>query len=230
MLTKWLEGLIIEAARDIEAAQTGIYKFGERIEEALAKAPLRDWEADRWARGVKLGLIKMETYFFRVGAGKNAAFSAFIRNKENKNVGFRREAITQMATYVTLITEYGFSRSQTKFESGWMDVVVLNDRGGVLIYAENKASDKTLEKLCSKLERSYADRVPIVDMDEKTKVHDDPLMKANHIWRNKPRYFWGVSPERSQAYEVLYGAAGFHLARIERVPYSYEIPKTELVI
>ena len=219
-ISQWLTETIIKAAKSLEDARVAIYKFDEKVAECFEKSPIQEWEAEHWARGVKHRLLKIEDYFFRAGAGKRAPQSLFVRNENGMNVGLRREAITQMATYVSLITDFSFPRQQVRFESGWMDVVVFDPNNEVLIYAENKALEKTLVKLCSTLEKDFEERVPRIDLDNDliTKRHDDPLMKANHIWRHRPVYFWGVAPTYRQAYKVNYRASGFVLEERDAIP------------
>lgn len=219
MLIPWLEKTILGYAREMAGDGHAIYQFESKIEEHLRKASIQEWEADRWLRGIKRSLIKENAYFYRVGPGKSGAFSLFIRNTAGLNVGFRRESITQMATFVSLITDYGYPRSQVRFESRWMDVVVYGDDGEPLVYAENKASEKVLRKLCARLESDFATHVPYVSREEEaTQKIDDAIMKANHIVRNRPTYFWSVSPTYRQAYTVNYFDNAFTLSPIENIP------------
>ncbi|OVE76646.1 hypothetical protein BVX98_04985 [bacterium F11] len=226
MLTSLLENQIVWYARQIELAGVGIFKFEEKIKDNLKKAPIQEWEADRWFRGIKLRLIRTEDYFYRVGRGKGSAFSLFVRNEKGLNVGLRREAITQMATYVSLITDYGYPRGQTQFESQWMDVVVYDKEKSTLIYAENKASSKTLEKLCLMLQSYFEENIPEIPETKEgnPRFRQDPIMKANHIWRNKPEYFWGVSPTLALAYCVRYNDMGFTMEKKDHIPLYMEIP------
>jgi hypothetical protein len=166
----------------------------------------------------------MEAFFFRAGTQKRSALSLFVRNDRGLNVGLRREAITQMATYVSLITDLGYARGLTRFESRFMDVLVLDRAQRPWIYAENKASGRTLEKLCDRLEGEFAEHVPIIDDDAPLSGVDDAVMKANHIWRQRPAYFWGVSPGVRRAYDVRYGDRGFRLAPAPGIPHADEMP------
>lgn len=213
-LAGWLTRLIVEAAREIHAAGRAKARFAEAIEEAFGRLPIQEWEADRWMRGRKLRLLKMEAPFFRAGTGKSGSLSLFVRNEAGLNVGLRREAITQMATYVSLITDYGYGRDQTRYEHRWMDVAVVRPAGAWL-YAENKAAERVLLKLCARLEKEFAEGLPPVTAENEG---DDAVMKATHILTQRPRYFWAVCPTARQAYEVAYRSNGFHLARIADVP------------
>jgi hypothetical protein len=143
----WLDSLLRKSALELEVSKKTIFQFGNSTSQTLDKNPIQEWEADAWARGLKIGLIRLEGYFFRVGSGKRSPLSFFIRNDQNLYVGLRRESVTQAATFVSLVTDYGYSRTQTQFESRWMDVVVYGEDGKAVIYAENKASSKTLGKL-----------------------------------------------------------------------------------
>jgi len=200
----------------MELAGKTVFQFGRSIQGGLAKCPVQDWEEAAWARGLKTGLIRLESYFFRVGSGKRSPLSFFIRTDADLYVGLRRESITQAATYVSLVTDYGYSRAQTRFESRWMDVVVYNPTGHAWIYAENKASHKTLEKLCRRLATEFIDDIPAVDLEKKTV--DDALMKARHIWKNRPPYFWAVCPTEHRPYAVRYQSTGFSLQRSDALP------------
>jgi len=200
----------------MELARKTIFQFASAVERSLAKEPVQEWESSAWARGLKIGLIRLEGYFFRVGPGKRSPLSFFIRNDQDLYVGLRRESITQAATYVRLVTDYGYPRSQTHFESRWMDVAICGEDGKVLIYAENKASQKTLEKLCVRLSGEFRHGIPRIGTE--TGQVDDALMKACHIWKNRPHYFWGVCPTSNEVYSVHYQGNGFTLEAIKVVP------------
>jgi len=225
----WLRNLIQKHSWELEASRKTIFQFGQSVTQALIKNPIQPWEADAWARGLKIGLIRLEGYFFRVGSGKRSSLSFFIRNDRDLYVGLRRESITQAATYVSLITDYGYPRAQVRFESRWMDVAVYDSEGKALIYAENKANQKTLEKLCYRLSSEFNDiadrtsenvnlRSSIGDL--RTAIPDDAVMKARHIWRNRPRYFWGVCPTSRQMYLVSYARCGFSFEAMESPVFS----------
>lgn len=220
MQAAWLTHLITKAAADLEAAGKTIFQFTQGIHKNLKERPIQDWEADRWARGLNQRLIRMEGHFFRIGQGKRSSLSFFVRNDQGLLVGFRRESVTQAATYVTLVTDFGYGRDLTRFETQWMDVAVYEEGNKALIYAENKASDKTLQKLCGRLEKEFALSVPFPPGDELTA--DDVLMKAQHIWLNKPRFFWAVAPTLRKAYTVGYGRGGFTLEPLAQLPSALE--------
>lgn len=220
MSVRWLDDLVRKSALELEVARKTVFQFGNSISMALHKNPIQDWEADAWARGLNAGLIRLEGYFFRVGSGKRSPLSFFVRNDKDVYVGLRRESITQAATCVQLITDYGYPRSQVRFESRWMDVAVYGEDGKALIYAENKASQKTLEKLCTRLSTEFQGGVPPVNPEGK--VVDDALMKAHHIRNNRPRYFWGVCPTVRSVWEVDFHAAGFRLRMVGALPAALE--------
>ena len=220
----WLEQNLLKSAEELAEAGRASLGFTKSVSEALRKAPIQPWEADRWLRGIKLRLIRMEAFFFRAGTQKRSALSLFVRNERNQNVGLRRESITQMATYVSLITDFGYDRSKTRFESRFMDVLVLGLADHAWIYAENKAAGRTLEKLCSRLRADFADHVPVIDDEASLRSIDDAVMKANHIWRHRPAFFWGVSPSVRRAFEVVYGHHGFRLVDVEEIPHADNQP------
>ena len=220
----WLEQNLLRAAAELAAAGRARIGFEKGVGDIFRKAPIQSWEADRWLRGMKLRLIRMEAFFFRAGTQKRSALSLFVRNERGLNVGLRREAITQMATYVSTITDLGYERSQTKFESRFMDVLVTDREGRPWIYAENKALARTLERLCARLTTDFAEGIPFVPDDAPTAGVDDAVMKANHIWKQRPSYFWGVSPTLRRAFQVIYSDAGFRLSETERVPMADEQP------
>jgi hypothetical protein len=220
----WLTDMIVRSAAELLAAGRARVAFDRAVREALEENPIQEWEADRWLRGVRLRLVKMEAFFFRAGTDKRGALSLFVRNAGGLNVGLRREAVTQMATYVSLITDFGHGRARTRFETGHMDVAVYDAAGDAWIYAENKASAATLRRLCVRLSADFAAGVPLVPEDAKPGAIDDSVMKANHIWRHRPRHFWGVSPTERQAFDVVYDSSGFRLSPIDRIPTVDEAP------
>ena len=58
----------------------------------------------------------------------------------------------------------------------------------------------------------------------------DATMKANHIWNQRPAYFWGVSPSVKRAYRVVYVESGFRLVDVERIPHADEQPAAAMPI
>lgn len=204
----------------MEMSRKTIFQFSESIRRSFLKCPIQKWEADAWARGLNLGLIKLEGYFFRVCTGKRSPLAFFIRNDKDLYVGLRRESITQAATYVSLITDLGFDRSNTRFESRWMDVVVYGEDGQALIYAENKANYKTLQKLCARLSSEFQTTIPRIELD--TPLVDDAIMKAHHIWKNRPKCFWGIAPNLKLLFEVTYLRDGFYFTKLETPPHRHE--------
>jgi hypothetical protein len=242
VINAWLERLILKSAAELEQAGRGVYGLTGKIEAILKCRPVQEWEGDRWARGIKRGLVRQEDFFVRAGAGKRGALSLFVHNTHGQNVGLRREAITQMATYISLITDYGYPRAQTRFECQRMDVAVYEDRkrlpaesrvsggksarqAGLWLYAENKAADRILEKLCAGLSERFVDTIPYIPAGDDL-PHDDVLMKASHIWTHRPRYFWGVAPTRRLAFEVLYSDRGFRLSPVDAIPDADEFRRT----
>lgn len=223
----WLELNLLKAAEELAAAGRARVGFAQAVAETLRRAPIQAWEADRWLRGMKLRLIRMEAFFFRAGTQKRAALSLFVRNERGLNVGLRREAITQMATYVSLITDYGYERARTRFESRFMDVLVVDRNERAWIYAENKALGRTLEKLCDRLASDFSESVPLIPDDEDARPVDDAVMKANHIWNHRPSHFWAVSPTLRKAYEVIFTEAGFRLVETGKIPTADEQPSFE---
>ncbi len=113
----WLQRLIRSAAVDLERLGKAIFGLTRSVDRIFDENPIQAWEADGWARGLKLGLLRLEGYFFRAGSGKRSSLSFFVRNDQGLYVGLRRESITQAATYVSLVTDYGYHRTQTRFES-----------------------------------------------------------------------------------------------------------------
>ena len=219
MPVSWLETLILKSAAEIELSGRAIFQFSGALRESLRQKPVQEWENALWARGLKTRLIRMEGYFFRIGQGKRSCLSFFVRNERGLHVGLRREAITQAATYVTLVTDYGYARKMTRFETGWMDVAVFDAAGKAFIYAENKAHEKTLQKLCARLAGDFNEIPAAGPEDLQT---DDALMKAHHIWRHRPRYFWGVCPTSRLPYAVSFDRNGFRLLPVEAIPRTLE--------
>lgn len=220
----WLSEMTVRSAADLLRAGKARHAFDAVIRRTLDENPIQEWEADRWLRGIRLRLVKMESFFFRAGTSKRGATSLFVRNLDGLNVGLRREAITQIATYVSLVTDFGYGRKRTRFETGHMDVAVHNEAGEAWIYAENKALPRTLERLCERLSTLFSGGVPLVPEEARPGSVDDAVMKANHIWRHRPRYFWGVSPTSRKAFEVRFSGVGFRLEPIGGIPTADETP------
>lgn len=223
----WLERNLQRAARELAAAGRARPAFDLSVADTLRRLPIQVWEADRWLRGIKLRMIRMEDFFFRAGSRKRSALSLFVRNKQGLNVGFRREAITQMATYVSLITDFGYGRRQTRFESRFMDVLVTDRAQRPWIYAENKAAARTQEKLCARLRQDFEREAPRLSEEEFERA-DDAVMKAHHIWKHRPTYFWAVSPTLRQAFQVIYGEYGFRLLDASSIPTADEQPSYDV--
>jgi hypothetical protein len=217
----WLERYITSCAQELVKAGCGRPLLVESIQELFSKMPIQEWEADRWARGVRLRLLKTEAYFFRAGKQKKGAISLFVRNEQGLNVGLRREAITQIATYITLVTDFGYPRKQTWFESRFMDVAVRSGKRDTWIYAETKANERTLEKLCKRLTAEFENGLPPESPEPAMRI-DDAINKANHILNQRPRFFWGVAPTKRLSYEIIYGHHGFRLSQIPNVPHADE--------
>jgi hypothetical protein len=211
----WLHKQIIDSARDIARAGGTIRGFDSVVAERLAQAPLTDWELDRWTRGLGRRLIVLNSHWFRLGSGRQSSFSFFVRNEHGLMVGLRREAFTQAAVYVALVTDYGHSRRRVRFETGYLDVALLDDFGNVALYAETKAADRTLRKLIQSLARDFQDGLPPWPEEE---APPDPWQKAQHILRWKPRYFWAVSPQVRVAFQVSYTPCGFALEPVADIP------------
>src|SRR5689334_15960681 len=113
MASAWMDHLLMKTASELERADRTIFRFSESVRALLEDKPIQPWELDRWARGLKTGLLRMEGHFFRAGPGKRSSLSFFVRNDQGRLVGLRRESITQAATFVSLVTDYGYSRGAT---------------------------------------------------------------------------------------------------------------------
>ncbi len=217
-LSTWLTRQIVSSAQQLVSAQRARPALAEGVTDILQRFPIQEWEADRWMRGLKLRLIRMEQYFFRAGSEKSSATSLFVRNEAGLNVGLRREAITQLATFVSLVTDFGYDRHLTRFESRCMDVAVYDRSRRTWLYAENKASARVVEKLCARLERDFDEGLPEIVLTEDVRSVDDAVMKAQHILRHRPKYFCGIAPTVRYVYSVRYSGGGFRLERIEQIP------------
>lgn len=218
----WLTEQIRQAAGDVENAGGTIRFFRRTIEERLAESPVSDWEELFWTRGIKRGLISLNSPWFRLGSGKQASVGLFVRNENGLTVGLRREAITQAAVYVSLVTHYGYARRHVRFEMDYLDVALTAPTGAVTLYAETKASDRVLERLVGELAAGFVDGLPVLSLRE-GQLPPDAHQKAAHILRNQPLYFWAVSPHRRLAYRVLYGGTGFRLFPMADIPFHQDM-------
>lgn len=219
-MPSWLEQFIGDAARSVEPSARSGPAFASVIEGRLRAVPLTVWELERWARGLRHGLLKLSGHWFRLGSGRQSSFNLFVRNEEGELVGLHREALTQAAAYVALITDYGYPRSLVRFEIDYLDVAVRDRRGNVLAYAETKASTRTLERLLARLVSNFEGGLP--DLPEEggspARSPDDARHKAEHILDNRPAYFWGVSPDVRRAFRVRFTHFGFGLDPLEDFP------------
>jgi hypothetical protein len=211
----WLENLIVQSASAISAAGNSVRGFGMEIDERLQENPLTDWELKYWSRGLQRGLIVLNGHWFRMGSGKFSSYSFFVRNEHGLHVGLRRESIAQAAAYVSLITQYGYSRRRVRFETGYMDVAVRNEWGQTVLYAESKASCRTLERLIDHLTSDYREGLPGLAEGENP---SDAWQKAGHILRHRPDYFWAVSPQFRRAFKINYLSHGFLLYPLPDIP------------
>jgi hypothetical protein len=213
----WLETLILQSASAIRAAGHTVRDFDSVIQERVSDEPLSEWELKYWSRGLQRGLIVLNGHWFRMGSGKFSSYSFFVRNEAGLHVGLRRESIAQAASYVSLITHYGFPRRRVRFESEFLDVAVTDEWGRTILYAESKASGRTLERLIERLSHDFQQGLPPVPEGEKP---SDPWQKASHILRKRPEYFWAVSPRLRCAYKVHYTPRGFTLQPMPDIPSS----------
>ncbi|MBK6879778.1 MAG: hypothetical protein IPN65_08775 [Elusimicrobia bacterium] len=215
----WITDQILRAAGELERAGGTVRAFQRTVAERLSDQPLTAWELAFWTRGVRRGLIALNSHWFRLGSGRRSSFGFFVRNEAGLTVGLRRESLTQAAVYAALITHYGYPRARTRFESEFLDVALRDERGAVSLYAETKASDRVLEKLAVDLSTGYHDGLPPLVLAEGQKP-PDAHQKAAHILRTRPDHFWAVSPNRRLAFAVRYVGRGFGLSPVEDIPMS----------
>lgn len=222
MLTdNWISEQIRRAAREVEAAGGTIRAFERVVEERLRDQPLTAWETLLWTRGLRRGLIQLNSHWFRLGSGRQSSFSFFVRNDAGLLVGLRRESLTQAAVYTALVTHYGYPRARVRFEMDFLDVALTDETGDVSLYAETKASDRVLERLVEDLTSGYQDGLPFLNLPEDKKP-PDPFQKAAHILRARPAHFWAVSPGLRRAFTVHYAGAGFRLSPVPEIPFHRE--------
>lgn len=218
----WLQEQIRQAASAVEDAGGTIRAFRRAIDERFVEAPITDWETRLWTRGLKRGLLQLNSHWFRAGSGRQTAFSFFVRNEAGLLVGLRRESITQAAVYVALVTHYGYPRSRVRFEMDYLDVALRDAAGEVTLYAETKASDRVLDRLAASLSSDFAGGLPALNLPE-GKLTPDPHQKAAHILRARPQHFWAVSPGRRLAYAVEYTERGFVLSPRADIPFQRDV-------
>jgi hypothetical protein len=214
----WLSDQVIGAAQAVEAAGGTVRHFRQVVAERFSEMPVTDWEILFWTRGVKRGLITLNSHWFRLGSGRQTSVGLFVRNEAGLIVGLRREAITQAAVYAALVTHYGYHRRHVRFELDFLDVALQDAAGQVTLYAETKASDRVLERLVEDLTNGFKDGLPFLELAEGQKP-PDAFQKAAHILRNRPVHFWAVSPSRRLAFTVDYLAVGFRLVPALDIPF-----------
>jgi hypothetical protein len=215
--TDWITEQILRAAGELERAGGTVRAFQRTVAERLVEQPLTAWELGFWTRGVRRGLIVLNSHWFRLGSGRRSSFGFFIRNEAGLTVGLHRESFTQAAVYAALVTHYGYPRARARFELDFLDVALRDERGAVALYAETKASDRVLEKLTAELAGGFRNGLPTLALAEGQKP-PDAHQKAAHILRARPGHFWAVSPNRRLAFAVRYDGAGFGLAPIDDIP------------
>lgn len=218
----WLRDQIRQAAGAVEDAGGTIRFFRRAIDERLAELPLTEWETLFWTRGLKRGLIQLNSHWFRLGSGRQTSVSFFVRNEAGLLVGLRRESVTQAAVYVALVTHYGYPRARVRFEIDFLDVALRDESGDVSLYAETKASDRVLERLVNELSASFAEGLPRLELPE-GKPPPDAHQKAAHILRTRPLFFWAVSPGRRLAYSVHFLGDGFRLSPRSDIPFHRDV-------
>ncbi len=214
----WLSDQVIQAAQLVELAGGTVRSFRQGVAERFAETPITDWETLFWTRGIKRGLIHLNSHWFRLGSGRQSSFSLFVRNETGLLVGLRREAITQAAVYTALVTHYGYHRRHVRFELDYLDVALQDGAGNVTLYAETKASDRVLERLVADLSNGFKEGLPFLELPEGKKP-PDAFQKAAHILRNRPHHFWAVSPNHRLAFDVHYQGVGFRLAPVSDIPF-----------
>ena len=203
-MTSWLENFIVAAAS----------ASGASVGERLKASPLTEWELERWTRGLGRELVRLNGSSFRLGSGRQSSFSLFVKDESGAPAGLRREALTQAAAYVALIMDYGYPRSLVGFEVEGLDVAVRDPRGGVLIYAETKASAASLERLLARLAADFEGGLPLLDEEEQ----DDAYKKADRVLDHRPAYFWAVAPGERKAFRVRFTQFGFGLDPLADLP------------
>lgn len=217
----WIAEQICRAARDVEGAGGTVRGFETLVTERLKEQPLTGWEILFWTRGLRRGLIQLNSHWFRLGSGRQSSFSFFVRNEAGLIVGLRRESFTQAAVYSALVTHYGHPRSRVAFEMDFLDVALTDKEGSVSLYAETKASDRVLERLIDDLSGGFRDGLPFLDLPEGKKPPDS-YQKASHILRRRPSFFWAVSPGLRSAFSVHYADGGFRLVPVPDIPFHSE--------
>jgi len=215
--TVWVVDQVLRAAGELEAAGGTVRGFRRTVAERFAETPVSAWELAYWNRGVRCGLVRLNSHWFRLGSGRRSSFGFFVRNEAGLTVGLRREALTQAATYAALVTHYGYPRARARFESDFLDVALRDERGEVTLYAETKASDRVLDKLTAELASGFRDGPPPLVLAEGQKP-PDAHQKAGHILRTRPAHFWAVSPGRRLAFSVRYTGPGFDLTLVDDIP------------
>lgn len=213
----WIVDQIVRAAGELESAGGTVRGFRRLVAERFEENPVSPWESDFWNRAVHRGLVRLNSHWFSLGSGRRASFGFFVRNEAGLTVGLRRETLTQAAAYAALVTHYGYPRARARFELDFLDVALRDDRGGVTLYAETKASDRVLEKLIGDLSATFQDGPPPLTLAEGQRP-PDAHQKAAHILRTKPAHFWAVSPGCRLAFAVRYRGGGFLLDPLDDLP------------
>ena len=168
---------------------------------------IEDKEIELIRKGIKIGIIKNKGNFFILKTDSSKKYDAFTLN---------REYFTQFATLISLITEYRYPLKDCQFEYNLMDICVFRNKKP-FIYVEAKTTDYSAKKLYKEINEKYSKNID--SFKNEPDRGNDALRKAKYIFKDRPEYFYLVTPKHKLTFNIKYTKKGFSLNEIKDIPY-----------
>lgn len=178
------------------------------IEDKSSNRHINEEEIQLIGKGFEMGILKIDGNLFTVQSDTKKKYDAFTLN---------REYFTQFATLIVLISKYGYPVEDCYFEYNLMDICVFKDKKP-FIYVETKVNNYQAEKLYKEIKEKYSKNVK--KFEEIIDRGNDPLRKTKYIFKDRPKYFWIVTPNKKIASTIEYTKTGFNLREVSDIPTS----------
>lgn len=197
MFKEWFKKMLNEAASAM---------INKVIDDKTSSRHINEEEMQLIRKGFEMGILKIDGNLFTVNSDIKRKYDAFTLN---------REYFTQFATLITLISKYKYPIKDCCFEYHLMDICVFKDRKP-FIYVEVKVSWHQAEKLYKEIKEKYSKNVK--KFEEVPDRGNDSLRKTKYIFKDRPKYFWIVTPNKKIAFVVEYTEIGFNLREVSDIP------------
>jgi len=194
----WFKKMLSDAA---------LAMVNEIIDNPKHRRHIEDKEMELIRKGIEIGLIKTKGNLFILKTDFSKKYDIFTLN---------REYFTQFATLVSLITEYKYPLKDCQFEYNLMDICVFKDKKP-FIYIEAKITDYSANKLYKEINEKYSKDIDLFKNEPDR--GNDALRKAKYIFKDKPKYFYLVTPKHKLAFDIKYTKKGFILNKIADIPF-----------